>query len=1297
VARLFVAIGGLIVLALTAALVAPYFVDWTSYRADFEREAGRILGREVTVRGSATARLLPFPSVSFTDVAVAGTAPGETAMTVETFSMDAELAPFMRGDVHIFDMRLVRPVVFVDLAADGALDWAMRPSVPVGASHISLERLTVTEGKVELRHAASGRIHRLTEINADISARALTGPWRVDGSLRLDGMRMALQASTGQADGEGGMRLRVQARPERYALALETDGNARIEDGRALYSGGFRLNAPVAPVAAEPAASREPPAYRLSGTFALDHAALAVEQFRFETGSPQDPYVAEGNASFDLGAAPRFLIRADGAQIRFDDAAGETDGEEGGRFDLRQRLAALHEFLLAAPRPTIPGRIEMLLPAVVAGDTTARDVHLFAEPSQSGWSVASLGATLPGRATLEAKGALAVGDEALGFDGSLLLAVAQPSGFAAWLARDVDDAIRRLPAAGFSADVALSPERQTFRDLELVLGDATFRGEAESRTPKGVRPSLALKLDGDRLDVEGMAAFASLFVSDTGEARLADRDLELEIAAGPVSAAGLTADTLDTALRLKEGRLEIDRLAIGGLEGANVSATGTLNGLGDLGAAPAGTIDASIIAADLASLVSALAARFPDSRLAAQALGRARAYPGLYEDASLRVEARMAQDGALALNAAGEAGSTAFRLDVNARDLARHLAGGLATMPLTAELTARNDEAAALYALFGLPALPLGLAGAAEAGLSFDGTMDGGQAGFTFSGDDLNLVFKGEAGLKGTGLSASGEALLSSDDLEPWLAAAGVALPGFGLGLPAALESQLDLDDGLLVLSGLRGEIVGASVSGDVNAGLREGVPHLTGALALGSLDLAPLTEMVTGAAALDAGGDGGWPEAPFAATAAAPVTAELDLAAGRLWLGDFAEARDARMRLTLDRDGLAIADLAASMLGGAASGIVDFRNDGGTGLFSAQLRLDDADIAALVGDAGLSGRASLTASVTASGKSVDGLVAALSGSGTAALRDIAIAGIAPDVFPDLIARADAAGAEIDAAAVSAFAPPLVRAGTFEAAGVDIAFTLANGALRAPPFRLEAQGAALAGEVGADFTRRSVAVEAALVFDPAQEALAGAEPTVRFTASGPLDALRVDVDTGPLAQFLTQRALELEQQRVEAMQAALVEKQRLRREARYYAALAAEREAAQRAAEEAERLERERLEREERERLRREEEAERRRLDDEARRAQEEARRQAAEKAAEEAAARSEAERRRDEDARLRAEVEALLRARAQEDAAPPPTPQSLEIMPTPAPRDMSVGEPLPAIGGGATISDFLRAIGADR
>ncbi|EBW1603992.1 AsmA family protein, partial [Salmonella enterica subsp. enterica serovar Kottbus] len=103
--RLFVFFGSLIVLALCAALIGPYFVDWTSYRADFEREASAILGRRVEVRGDVSARLLPFPSVVFSDVVVSGNH-GEPAMTAESFSMDAELAPFLSGQVLIFDMRL---------------------------------------------------------------------------------------------------------------------------------------------------------------------------------------------------------------------------------------------------------------------------------------------------------------------------------------------------------------------------------------------------------------------------------------------------------------------------------------------------------------------------------------------------------------------------------------------------------------------------------------------------------------------------------------------------------------------------------------------------------------------------------------------------------------------------------------------------------------------------------------------------------------------------------------------------------------------------------------------------------------------------------------------------------------------------------------------------------------------------------------------------------------------------------------------------------------------------------------
>jgi uncharacterized protein involved in outer membrane biogenesis len=391
-ARLFVLIGGLFVLALTAALVAPYFIDWTNYRADFEREAGHILGRQVTVRGDASARLLPFPSVTFSDVVVGATG-NEPAMTVEAFSMDAELAPFMSGEFRIFDMRLVRPKVAVGVGTDGTIDWAMSPSSPIAAQKISLEKLTVTEGQVTIRHAASGRSHVLSEINMDASARSLLGPWRIEGTLRADGQQAALSVSTGAPADDGTMRLRVRANPALYPIVIEADGDVRMEKGAATYAGTFKVNAKEDVsqelrgsdgVAAKSDRDVVPP-NRLSGKFTFDDKKLSVDEFRFETGPLNDPYVADGRAFVELGAEPRFSITADGAQVRFDDSAAGQPGTAGQTLD--RRLADLREMLLDLPKPGIPGTVEVRLPAIVAGDTMIRDVRVSAEPEQNGWNV----------------------------------------------------------------------------------------------------------------------------------------------------------------------------------------------------------------------------------------------------------------------------------------------------------------------------------------------------------------------------------------------------------------------------------------------------------------------------------------------------------------------------------------------------------------------------------------------------------------------------------------------------------------------------------------------------------------------------------------------------------------------------------------------------------------------------------------------------------------------------------------------------------------------------------------------
>ena len=1187
-ARLFVIFGGLLVLALLAALVVPPFIDWTGYRADFEREASTILGRKVTVKGSATARLLPFPSVTFSDVTVAGGAGGEPAMTVETFSMDAELAPFLRGEVLIFDMRLVQPKAIIGVAADGKVDWAVRPSSPFNAAQVAIEKLTVTGGAVELHQEAGGRVTKLSDINVTVSAKSLAGPWRAEGGLKVDGVATRLSVTTGKADGAGKIALRIKADPDGYPLSIETDGNAGVENGQVLYSGQFRLlgdNGVQLSAATKPnggsanAAVKAPPTYRLSGKFQFDHRKLAIDEFRLETGPLDNPYTADGKASIDLGADPRFAIEASGAQVQFE----ETPGKEGTAA-LPQRIAALERVLLALPKPAIPGSVEVKLPAMVAGDTTIRDVAISAEPVAGGWAVKSLAATLPGRTTLEADGALSVGSK-VRFTGSLLLAVAQPSGFAAWLSQDVDEAIRRLPAAGFRARVDLTDAQQKFDDLELVLGKASFRGSLDASQPADGKPSVVTRLEGGALDVEGLTAFASLFVSDNGTNRFADADLDASIKAGPVDAWGLSAEKLDTALRLRAGMLEIDKLSIGGLAGASISATGRMK---DFPKGPTGSLDASLLAPDLAPLVDAAAARFPGSRLLAELSERGKAYPGLYRDTRLDVVMSAADNGdgttGLALSGKGTTGGSAMSVSLSAHGQPEEVAKA----PFSLTFDAKNSDAAALLALYGVPALPLGMVGEATTDITARGTLaDGVATAFNLWGPDLRARFDGTVTDTPQGLAARGKVALDTADIEPWLMTAGISLPGMGLGAPVALATEADYRNNRVAFSSLKGSAAGTTLSGDVAAEFDAAKPHLRGQLALDTLDLDPLAALLFGNDALV--GDGtNWPKTPFTAKPTLQMTADFELAVVKLLAGPLVTADDAMLSLKLGDDGLGISRLKAKLFGGEIAGLFDLKNNDGTGLLSGQATLTGADLSKFLPASGLSGTGTFTTSVTTSGKSIDAMVASLAGSGTASLKGVTVANLNADALPALLAKADGVGRDIDAPRTAAFAPEIAGQGSFVVRDADIAFTLAGGVLRASPGSFETPTSSLSADVSANLAAGTVAARGTVTYKAGDEALIGSEPSLNYSIDGPIDAPIRTFDSAPLAQFLTQRALEKEQQRVEAMQAVLLEKQRLRREARYYAAL---QEARDRAEEEKRRIEEERRKAEEEARLKAEAEA----------------------------------------------------------------------------------------------------------
>ena len=620
--RILVFLGGLLALVLFSALLIPYFVDWTDFRRDFEDQASRILGKKVVVHGRVEARILPFPSVTLHDVRAGTDADGSPLIQVARFSMDAELAPFLSGEARIFDMRIEEPKAKIRLLKDGTLDWMRGSRAEIPARTVVLESVQIEGGQIEFIDEQSGRNRVVTGLNADMSANSLAGPWKAEGRAAVDGHPGSFSLSSSEPDyAAGRMGLRVRVVPDEHPVEVDLDGAIAATAGKPAYSGSFAFSFREDEKQKQAGQSlfSSP---RTRGSFELTNESVRISSYRMELGGSENPYVVTGEATLDTGAKPEFLLTADGQQIdvaRFAPPVVQT-GKTSRQptVSVRQRIEAFAAMVARIPVPQVPGKASISLPALVSDDTTIRDIRLDVRPEGSGWQVVNAVATLPGRTQLEAKGSLTLlGGPA--FNGNLLLASNQPSGLANWLSGSVDPAIRQLNAAGFSADVSLTTLNQRFNNLELAIGDASLKGELERRSD-GKTSNLSIDLAGNEIDLDALKALGSLALGDQVGSSVLDHRIDAKFKADRFNMAGVTANHVETAFTMAGGVLTLEKMTAGDIAGAEVKATGQLQG-SLLKYAGKGTVN--LHAPDMQPFFTMLQQKLPNhpflSRLAASA------------------------------------------------------------------------------------------------------------------------------------------------------------------------------------------------------------------------------------------------------------------------------------------------------------------------------------------------------------------------------------------------------------------------------------------------------------------------------------------------------------------------------------------------------------------------------------------------------------------------------------------------------------------------------------------------------
>jgi uncharacterized protein involved in outer membrane biogenesis len=1149
--RLFVFFGGLLVLALFAALIGPYFVDWSSYRQDFEREASRILGQKVQVLGTADARLVPFPSVSFDNVIVGEGKDGEPMMTIARFSMDAEMAPFLSGEIRIFDMRIESPKATVRLSDNGELDWALRSEKTLPGTSLVLENISVTDGRVRVLDEQNERQHMLDDLNMQLSAKSISGPWQIDGTARLNGVRGGYSIAAGTPLGDGSIRLRAKLLPEAQPISIELEGDARIEALKPRYSGNFTVQALDSSKfqsdgVVKGKRGRRPIYAKARGVFELDNERLRIEDYRLETGSPKDPYVISGEATFDTGKNPEFLLVADGQQLNFD-RVGEAsdDGNGASSRSFEQRLAAFRGLLAWAPVPQMPGRVSAALPAIVAGDTTIRDIFIDAHPEGGAWRIDRLQAKLPGRTQFLVEGRLGVGAD-FGFSGEMIVASNQPSGFASWLSADVDPAIRRLDAAGMSAKVDLSAQLQRFDQMEIAIGSAILKGRLERVVPMQGRPSLNILLDGEDVDLDAIRAFAGLIVGDGTENRLAGHDISARLSADRFEALGVAAQGADLSLRLKGGTLDIDRFTVADIAGASISSVGRLQNVFE---GPEGDVDLSVMAERsdrVLALLSRLAGGHP-------ILDHLRDNASLFNETTIDLQTRFSsQQGAnavLSARARGESGGSKFNMTLDRADALAPLDTG----QLSVTAVIRNEAPRALLGQMGIEMLPVDLSGPANLNLRIEG-VPADELAFSvdYKAPDSAIAAAGKTWQdEDRAVQAAFDLTLSSDDLSHYLASYGINFVGPEIALPAKLTAAVKTQSESYLLKDIEGTAGNTAFNGDLTVARGGEAIDARGAISLSEVDLGWMAEMMLGTGTILTGGNA-WNDQEFLPPLQADTSLDIDIRANLVNLHLGADAGFWSGKLVLQDNELQWRDINADWLGGALTGGLRLANRGGSGFLSGQMQVKGAQLAPLVWQRGgfpvAKGNMDLSASFEGAGKSLRAVVASLTGSGVFQTNALELDGLENESLPEILATADSEGFEAASDSVRKLADRVVSNGSFFAGDISVPFTVAAGTIRLPNIVLSDAGAAIRGEARLDVPDQAINARFDLEFDPDTEALTGAAPSINLAFLGPIADPDRMIDAAELANYLSLRAYERERRRVETLQAVVLEGQRLRRE-----------------------------------------------------------------------------------------------------------------------------------------------------
>jgi uncharacterized protein involved in outer membrane biogenesis len=608
--KTLIAVAAVLGLLIVAALAGPALYDWNQFKPLIAEKAREATGRELSIDGDISARILPSPALTVSGVRLSN-APGASAKNMaqlKSLSVGVAILPLLGGNIQVSGITLDEPVIELE-ALPGGGNWEMAPKGKDAAAKgapeagaapaVRVDRLTVRNGRLTYRDAKAGTLEQVEKISAVFSAGSLQGPFSGRGDLVAKGFPVSFKFDTGAI--QPGL-------PSTVTLGLGVAGGKVT----AQFTGGLsELGKPIS----------------VGGRLKLESDNLAAALA--ESGGAVSPLLAR-RLSFETD------IQASAAQAQAKDirlSFGEIAGTGGitaaltgqPKIDATFQINAINldKFLASGGAPTKPQgpsapaagagagpagaskngagfaiptgvnvRLDVAVAGITFGDAQIQNVKLQAALADGALSLTRAGFQAPGGTELALSGKLAAEKGNPLFTGRVDASVDNFRALAAALKIDLAQVpAERLRKLQLASNLRYDADSADLSGIDFKFDNSRLTGAASYKL-NTARPTVGVDLALDRINVDyylaapakpaaagapaKSAAGAAAGGNPLAALRAIDGDVRLRL--GQATYGGKSIDDIDVDAALRSGILNVKRAAVGNFAGANASLAGKIDG-----------------------------------------------------------------------------------------------------------------------------------------------------------------------------------------------------------------------------------------------------------------------------------------------------------------------------------------------------------------------------------------------------------------------------------------------------------------------------------------------------------------------------------------------------------------------------------------------------------------------------------------------------------------------------------------------------------------------------------------------